>query len=339
VLNSFPYTCFAENVGLVRLTRVKSRYVVAAAGVLMIVLGVLPKAGAIVAGIPHPVLGGAALAMFATVAVVGIQTLSRVDFNDHRNIVIVGTSLGLAMLVTAQPDVAKAVPAWAQIILGSGITVGSLAAILLNVVFHHVGKDFGPVVAGSPTTRSVRLDQVNAMSKDEFVQLFGKIVQGPTWAVDNAYEQRPFADTHELRRAFQDALFGATVDQQRELMRHYPALGSEGVAEGDSGEMSLRDQASVGLTRLADEDFAAFRELTADYERKFGFPLIVCVRDMHGRAQILRQGRARLHNSQAQEHAAALIEIAKIAGHRFDDLVAEANPIHTARTQRYENLQ
>ena len=72
VLNSFPYTCFAENVGLVRLTRIKSRYVVAAAGVIMIILGLLPKAAAIVAGIPHPVLGGAALAMFATVAVVGI---------------------------------------------------------------------------------------------------------------------------------------------------------------------------------------------------------------------------------------------------------------------------
>ena len=133
IFNSFPYTCFAENVGLVRLTRVKSRYVVATAGLFMIVLGLLPKAGAIVAGIPHPVLGGAALAMFATVAVVGVQTLSRVDFNDHRNVVIVGTSVGLAMLVTVQPDVAKAVPSWAEIIFGSGITLGSITAILLNV--------------------------------------------------------------------------------------------------------------------------------------------------------------------------------------------------------------
>ena len=94
VLNSFPYTCFAENVGLVRLTRIKSRYVVATAGVIMIILGLMPKAAAIVASIPHPVLGGAALAMFATVAVVGIQTLSRVDFHDHRNVVIVGHQPG-----------------------------------------------------------------------------------------------------------------------------------------------------------------------------------------------------------------------------------------------------
>ena len=153
VLNSFPYTCFAENVGLVRLTRVKSRYVVAAAGVFMILLGLIPKAGALVASVPPPVLGGAALAMFATVAVVGIQTLARVDFHDHRNVVIVGTSLGLAVFVTAQPDVAKAVPDWAQIIFGSGITLGSLTAIFLNLIFHHVGKNFGPAVAGTPGHR------------------------------------------------------------------------------------------------------------------------------------------------------------------------------------------
>ena len=126
---------------------------VATAGLFMIILGLMPKAGAIVAGIPHPVLGGAALAMFATVAVVGIQTLARVDFNDHRNVVIVGTSLGLAMLVTVQPDVAKAVPSWAEIIFGSGITLGSITAIVLNLLFHHVGKDFGPAVAGTPGRR------------------------------------------------------------------------------------------------------------------------------------------------------------------------------------------
>ena len=148
ILNSFPYTCFAENVGLVRLTQVKSRWVVAAAGGFMILVGLVPKAGAVVAGIPHPVLGGAALAMFATVAVVGIQTLSKVDFNDHRNVVIVATSLGLALLVTVQPGIAAAVPSWAQIILGSGITLGSITAIGLNALFHHVGRSRGAAVAG-----------------------------------------------------------------------------------------------------------------------------------------------------------------------------------------------
>lgn len=335
VFNSFPYTCFAENVGLVRLTQVKSRWVVAAAGVFMILVGLVPKAGAVVAGIPHPVLGGAALAMFATVAVVGIQTLGRVDFNDHRNVVVVATSLGLALLVTVQPGVAEAVPSWAQIILGSGITLGSITAIALNAVFFHLGRGSGAAVAGAPGHRQVRLQDVNMMSREEFVATFGSLFQGPTEVVGNAYTQRPFTDTASLRLAFQEALFAATPEQQRQLMHAYPALGSDPVAEGATGEHSTLEQATAGLTRLTEEDHAAFREVTTAYREKFGFPLIVCVRDDPSRERILEQGRARLQNSPTQEHAAALIEIAKIAGRRFDDLVADANPIHSARTQRY----
>ncbi|MDR6184096.1 xanthine permease [Asaia bogorensis NBRC 16594] len=140
ILNSFPYTCFAENVGLVRLTQVRSRWVVAAAAVIMLVLGSMPKLAAIVGGIPLPVLGGAALAMFATVAVVGIQILAQVDFENQNNVIIVGTSMGLGMLATTQPHIADNLPTWAQIIFGSGITVGALAAMVLNLVFNHFGK-------------------------------------------------------------------------------------------------------------------------------------------------------------------------------------------------------
>jgi OHCU decarboxylase len=338
ILNSFPYTCFAENVGLVRLTRIKSRWVVATAGIFMIFLGLLPKIAAIVASIPSPVLGGAALAMFATVAVVGIQTLSRVDFHDHRNIVIVGTSIGLAVLVTVQPDVSKAVPEWAQIILGSGITLGSLTAILLNLLFFHTGRSRGAAVAGSPGSGQIRLDQVNAMSREEFADTFGPLFQGPRWMVEQAYDQRPFTDTQDLRRSFQEALFTASPEQQEELMSFYPALGSDAVASGDEGAYSHTDQTTAGLTRLTDEDHTAFSELTTAYREKFGIPLIVAVRDAGDRNQILESGWARMNNSPTQEHATALIEIAKIANHRFDDLVAEANPIHTARTQRFDQL-
>jgi uric acid transporter len=336
ILNSFPYTCFAENVGLVRLTRIKSRYVVAAAGVIMIILGLLPKAAAVVAGIPHPVLGGAALAMFATVAVVGIQTLSRVDFHDHRNVVIVGTSVGLAMLVTAQPDVAKAVPDWAQIILGSGITLGSITAIGLNLLFHHVGKDFGPAVAGTPGA-SIRLDQVNEMSEEEFVRTFAGLFQGPDWVVERAYAQRPFSDTHDLRRSFQEALFAATPEEQEQLIGSYPDLGAVSVAEGDEGERSKEDQSVLGLTRLAEQEHQELAALTRAYRDRFGFTLIMAVRDHENVDQLLRHGWERLNNSPTQEHAAALIEIAKIATHRFDQLVADANPIHSARDRHLDH--
>ena len=197
VFNSFPYTAFSENVGLVRLTGVKSRWVVAAAGVIMIVLGFLPKVAAIVSSIPNPVLGGAALTLFATVAVVGIQTLGKVDFTDHRNLIIVTTSLALALWVTSYPDVAKAMPAGIDLLFGSGISIGAVAAILLNIVFFHTGSR-GPRVAGAG---AITLDEVNAMTEERFTEVFGHVAQDVPWAVRRAFAQRPFADTRALREA------------------------------------------------------------------------------------------------------------------------------------------
>ncbi|MEJ7706432.1 MAG: 2-oxo-4-hydroxy-4-carboxy-5-ureidoimidazoline decarboxylase [Nocardioidaceae bacterium] len=336
VFNSFPYTCFAENVGLVRLTGVKSRWVVAMAGAIMVVIGLLPKAGALVAGIPHPVLGGAALAMFATVAVVGFQTLSRVDFNDHRNVVIVATSIALAMLVTMTPTLYEVVPGgrWTEMLFNSGITLGSITAISLNLIFFHAGKSFGPAVAGTPGGGVVRLDQVNEMSNEEFVKTFAPLFQGPRWVIEAAYDQRPFADTHDLRNAFQEAVFSASGDQQCELLRSYPDLGADFL--DDPG--SRQDQGVLGLDRLHDDDYAEFTELNREYKQKYGFPLIVSVRNLHRRDEILRQGWQRMEHSPTQERATALIEVAKIVNYRFDELVADANPIHSARTDRFDQI-
>jgi len=331
VMNSFPYTCFSENVGLVRLTQVKSRWVIAAAGGIMIILGVLPKTAAIVAGIPHSVLGGAALALFATVAVVGIQSLAKVDFNDHRNMVIVSTSLGIAMFVTFVPGVQGALPEWAEILFGSGITAGSFTAILLNMLFFHVGKSYGPAVAGSPGG-VIRLDQVNEMTEEEFAETFGGLVQGSPWAVERAFEQRPFADTLALRAAFQDALLTGNTQEQLELIKSYPDLGSE----NEIGLDIAADHAMAGLSNLDEDERAEVVEIAEEYKQKFGFPFIVCAREIDSYTKVVDLGWARLANSPTIEHSTALIEIAKIANDRFDDLVADANPIATARTLRYQ---
>ena len=155
ILNSFPYTCFAENIGLVRLTGVKSRFVVASAGVIMILLGLFPKVAALVDAIPPCVLGGAATILFATVAVVGIQTLSRVDFHEERNVVIVAVSIGLGMIPVAFPNFYKNFPEGWQIIVGNSITTGSLAAILLNFFFNVLTGKGGTMEEFRPTPRHV----------------------------------------------------------------------------------------------------------------------------------------------------------------------------------------
>jgi len=329
IFNSFPYTAFSENVGLVRLTGVKSRWVVAAAGVIMIILGFLPKVAAIVASIPNPVLGGAALTLFATVAVVGIQTLGKVDFTDHRNLIIVTTSLALALWVTSYPDIAKAMPTGLNLIFGSGISIGAVAAILLNIVFFHTGSR-GPRVAGGG---SITLDEVNSMTKDRFTEVFGHVVQDVPWAVERAIEQRPFAGTTALREAFQDAVLTGTSEQQTELLNAFHDLG----AEDETGHALAVDH--VALSKLDENDHNDVVDLAAAYREHFGFPLIICARETERFDRVLKNGWSRMDNSPAAERAFALIEIAKIANYRFDDLVADANPIAAARFSRLNELQ
>ncbi|AYV27656.1 Uric acid transporter UacT [Streptomyces sp. ADI95-16] len=148
VLNSFPYVAFAENVGLVRMTKVKSRFVVVAAGVFMIVLGLLPKAAAIVAAVPHGVLGGAATVMFGMVALAGIQTLAKVDLKEEKNALVVGVSLAFALLPATVPVFFKEhLDPDLSSLLNSGVTLGATAAIVLNLIFNGLGEDDPHAVA------------------------------------------------------------------------------------------------------------------------------------------------------------------------------------------------
>ncbi|MGW3009154.1 solute carrier family 23 protein [Streptomyces sp. NPDC001219] len=136
IFNSFPYVAFAENIGLVRMSKVMSRFVVVAAGGFMIVMGLLPKAGSVVAAIPHPVLGGAAIAMFGMVAAVGIQILGKVDLREERNALILAVSLAAALLPNAVEPFFARMPEDVRAVLNSGITLGSLTAVLLNLFFN-----------------------------------------------------------------------------------------------------------------------------------------------------------------------------------------------------------
>ncbi|WP_231950547.1 nucleobase:cation symporter-2 family protein [Allokutzneria albata] len=136
VFNTFPYTAFAQNVGLVRLTRVHSRYVVAAGGAILALLGLVPALGRVVAAIPAPVLGGAGVAMFGAVAASGVQTLSQVSFTGNGNLAVVAASLGVGLAPVFVPTLYEQFPTWFQIIAQSGISVGCLAAVGLNLLFN-----------------------------------------------------------------------------------------------------------------------------------------------------------------------------------------------------------
>ncbi|MGW9023345.1 nucleobase:cation symporter-2 family protein [Streptomyces sp. NPDC055722] len=144
VFNTFPYTAYAQNVGLVGMTRVRSRWVVAASGCLLVLLGLLPKLGAVVAAVPEPVLGGAGLVMFGTVAASGLRTLATVDFKGDHNLTVVAVSLAVGMLPVGVPTVYEKFPDWFQTVMNSGISAGCVTAVVLNLLFNH-----GPSKAGS----------------------------------------------------------------------------------------------------------------------------------------------------------------------------------------------
>ncbi|MEJ8651098.1 solute carrier family 23 protein [Streptomyces sp. MS1.AVA.3] len=147
VFGGFPTSAFAQNVGVVSLTRVRSRYVVALAGGMLLVLGAFPVLGAVVSLVPMPALGGAGIVLFGSIAVSGIRTLSEAGLDDSSNIILVAVSLGAGIIPLAAPTFYADFPAWAQTVLGSGISAGALVAVLLNLFFHHLGTRSTPRAA------------------------------------------------------------------------------------------------------------------------------------------------------------------------------------------------
>ncbi|WP_018332322.1 nucleobase:cation symporter-2 family protein [Actinomycetospora chiangmaiensis] len=138
-MNSFPDTAYAENVGLVSMTNVRSRWVVTVCGVGLVILGLVPKVGAVVAALPGPVVGGAATVMFAMVTAVGIQTLHKVTFggpNNH-NLLIIAVSFSIGLIPTIQPKFYQHFSSDFQVIFGSSITSTVIVVFVLNLVFNH----------------------------------------------------------------------------------------------------------------------------------------------------------------------------------------------------------
>ncbi|MFE0425977.1 nucleobase:cation symporter-2 family protein [Streptomyces sp. NPDC058953] len=140
LFNGFMCSAFAQNVGLVAMTKVRSRFVVAAAGGILILLGLFPVAASVIALVPLPVLGGAGIALFGTVASSGIQTLASAALEKGENALIVAAAVGIGMIPIAAPEFYHAFPDGMLVVLDSGISTGCIVAIALNLAFNHLGK-------------------------------------------------------------------------------------------------------------------------------------------------------------------------------------------------------
>jgi len=142
VFNTFPYVSYSQNIGLVGVTGVYSRWVCVAGGVIMLILGLLPKLAFIVASVPQCVLGGAGFIMFGMVAATGIKILASVDFAHNRNnTLVVAISIGFGLIPIVSPTFFHAFPAELKPIFGDGIILTSIAAVALNAFFNRTSAE------------------------------------------------------------------------------------------------------------------------------------------------------------------------------------------------------
>jgi NCS2 family nucleobase:cation symporter-2 len=142
IFNTFPYVSYSQNIGLVGVTGVYSRWVCVTGGVIMLVLGLIPKLAFIVASVPQCVLGGAGFIMFGMVAATGIKILATVDYTKQRHsVLVVAVSIGFGLIPIVSPTFFHVFPDQLKPIFGDGIILTSIAAVGLNAFFNRTSRE------------------------------------------------------------------------------------------------------------------------------------------------------------------------------------------------------
>jgi 2-oxo-4-hydroxy-4-carboxy-5-ureidoimidazoline decarboxylase len=168
---------------------------------------------------------------------------------------------------------------------------------------------------------TITVPEANLLDREGFVRTFGSVYERSPWVAERAWGERPFEGPEELRRALWRAVDEAPRGRQLELIRAHPDLAGRAAVAGELTPESEREQSSAGLDRLSPGEYERFTSVNAAYREKFGFPMVVYVRE-HTKDSILAQAEARLANTREQEVETALEEIQKIAASRLQELIA-----------------
>lgn len=162
----------------------------------------------------------------------------------------------------------------------------------------------------------MRINDINALDRAGFVARFGFLFEHSPWIVEQAADRRPFADLEAMHAALMEVVAGSPPEAQLALLRAHPQLARKVAMTAES----TAEQASAGLDRLSREEFERFHRLNDAYDKRFGFPFIICVR-LTDKAGILAAMEFRLHNGEETELATALNEVGKIVDLRLKDAV------------------
>ena len=166
----------------------------------------------------------------------------------------------------------------------------------------------------------MKLAELNSLSRDEFVRLVGPVFEHSPWIAEATWPKRPFASVEELHRALCQTVADAGEEKQLALIRAHPDLVGKLAMAGQLTKESTGEQASAGLDKLSPEEVALFQSNNAAYQKKFGFPFVICAR-LNKKEAILNGFKVRLKKSREQEIKTALEEIGKIAYLRLQDII------------------
>jgi 2-oxo-4-hydroxy-4-carboxy-5-ureidoimidazoline decarboxylase len=170
----------------------------------------------------------------------------------------------------------------------------------------------------------VSLQSLNAAAATDFIATLEDIYERAPWVAQVVCGERPFETLAALHEAMAAAVRNAPPDRQLDLIRGHPDLAGRAVRAGTLTPDSKAEQASVGLDRLSEQEFARFHRLNDAYRAKFAMPFIICVR-RHTKDSILRQFERRLQNPVAAETETALAEVFRITALRLDQRIEAAD--------------
>jgi len=164
------------------------------------------------------------------------------------------------------------------------------------------------------------ISEINAMQPEQFVRVIGPAFEHSPWIAEKGAALRPFANTESLHAALCETVVAAPREKQIALIQAHPDLVGRAALRGTLTAESTREQISVGLGRLTQDEIDLFQNLNAAYGEKFGFPFVICAR-LNKKEAILSGFRSRLNNDRESEIRTALDEISKIALLRLEDIV------------------
>jgi 2-oxo-4-hydroxy-4-carboxy-5-ureidoimidazoline decarboxylase len=168
--------------------------------------------------------------------------------------------------------------------------------------------------------KPISLKQLNAAARADFVAALADIFEHSPWVAEAAAGKRPFATLNDLFESLKAALLGASAERQLAVIKAHPDLAGKAARAGELTAESTAEQASAGLDRLSDEDYATFHRLNEAYKKKFGIPFIICVR-RHTKDSILHQMEWRRRYDSETARATAIEEILRIVALRLDQRV------------------